>query len=80
MLPSFLGKLFHHVANLRTNFSSRSTLLAFGALARCLASLTAPTNAAFFIGTERRSNFVQLHAIFFNAAITAEALLMRLVE
>lgn len=80
VLSSFLGKFFHHVANLRTNSSSCSALLAFSALARCFASLTAPTHAAFFVGTEQRTNFVQLHIIFFNAAITAEALLMRLVE
>lgn len=80
MLPAFFRKLFHNVANLRPDSSSRAALLAFRAAARCFASFAAPTHAAFFIRAKRRSNLVQLHTIFFNAAITAEALLIRLVE
>lgn len=80
LFSSLFRKFFHHVADLRPNFSSCAAFLAFRAAARCFASFATPTHAAFFMSTEQRSNFVQFHINCFKAAITAEALLMRLVE
>lgn len=80
MLSAFFRKLFHYVADSRPNPSSRAALLAFHSSAGCFPAFAAPTHAALFVHAKQRPNVMQLHTNCFNAAITAEALLIRLVE